>query len=101
VGTPLRFNTSACSTSTTKHITQIKKPQLLFNQVLGLYSHRNLKVTNRYSSDCDISTSMSLATELLLNIALIAIIITAKITVVSFNPREDELFIILPILLSA
>jgi hypothetical protein len=44
---------------------------------------------------------MSLATELLLNIALIAIIITAKITVVSFNPREDELFIILPILLSA
>ena len=37
---------------------------------------------------------MSSATEVLLNIAETAIINTAKITVVSFNPREDDLLII-------
>ena len=40
---------------------------------------------------------MSSATELPLNIAVTAIKITANITVVNLNPREDELFIILPI----
>jgi len=40
---------------------------------------------------------MSSATELPLSIALTAMIITAHITVVNLNPREDELFIILPI----
>lgn len=40
---------------------------------------------------------MSSATEFPLSIALTAMIITANITVVNLNPREDELFIILPL----
>jgi len=39
---------------------------------------------------------MSSATELPLSIAVTAMIITANITVVNLNPREDELFIVLP-----
>ena len=39
---------------------------------------------------------MSSATEVLLNIADTAITNTAKNTVVSFNPLEDDLFILLP-----
>ncbi len=62
---------------------------------MGLKFFMAIKLSaSSYSSTVVISTSMSSATELLLNIALTAIIITANITVVKFNPREDELFII-------
>lgn len=48
-----------------------------------------------YYSNISIFTSMSSATEVLLNIADKANIKTANITVVSLNPLEEGLFIVL------
>ena len=60
--------------------------------------YRGLKF--HFDSDCAVFTSMSSAIEVLLNIAETVIINTAKITVVSFNPPEDDLRIfIYPIFL--
>ena len=47
--------------------------------------------------DCSTLTSVSSAIEELLNIADTANITTANITVVSLNPREDDLFILFPV----
>ncbi len=53
----------------------------------------------RYYSldDCSIVTSLSPAIEIVLNAAETANTITAKITVVSLIPGEDDLFIHIPV----